>query len=150
MQCRSKPKYLLDATNRTRNVLGKQKPESSLQKEISQYGSIRMIAKRPLIARKSNLLNLPEEARRKKEAESDHWWDRQHSLVLRQTPRWAQGLAIALIILGGGGIIASTIIKIDEVITVTGTLKPTDGIYEVKTPAGGLVEKVFTKRRRES
>ena len=90
-------------------------------------------------------MNLPEEARRKKEAESDHWWDRQHSLVLRQTPRWAQGLAIALIILGGGGIIASTIIKIDEVITVTGTLKPTDGIYEVKTPAGGLVEKVFTR-----
>ena len=90
-------------------------------------------------------MQLPEEARRKKEAESDHWWDRQHSLVLRQTPRWAQGLVIALILLGGGGVIASSIIKIDEVITVTGTLKPTEGIYEVKTPAGGLVKRVLAK-----
>ena len=104
-----------------------------------------MVANNQLNAKRSNLMQLPEEARRKKEAESDHWWDRQHSLVLRQTPRWAQGLVIALILLGGGGVIASSIIKIDEVITVTGTLKPTEGIYEVKTPAGGLVKRVLAK-----
>ena len=85
---------------------------------------------------------LPEEARTKLKAESEHWWDRQHSLVLRQTPRWAQSLTLALVLLGFGGITASSIIKIDEVITVTGTLKPSTGIYEVKTPAGGLIQEV--------
>ena len=93
-------------------------------------------------ARKSNLIELPDEARRERESESDHWWDRQHSLVLRQSPKWAQALTLALFLLGGGGIIASSVIKIDEVITITGTLKPTEGIYEVKTPAGGLIKKV--------
>ena len=88
-------------------------------------------------------LELPEGARGKKQAESEHWWDRQHSLVLRQSPRWAQALAIGLIVLGSGGIIASSLIKIDEVITVTGQLKPTAGVTEVKSPAGGLIRKVY-------
>ena len=88
-------------------------------------------------------LELPEEARGKKRAESDHWWDRQHSLVLRQSPRWAQAFTIGLIALGSGGIIASSLIKIDEVITVTGQLKPTAGVTEVKAPAGGLIRKVY-------
>ena len=92
-----------------------------------------------------NLLELPAESRRKNAVESNNWWDRQHSLVLRQTPRWAQSLTLALVLLGGGAIIASSIIKIDEVITVTGTLKPAAGIYEVKTPAGGLIKEVFVK-----
>ena len=91
---------------------------------------------------KKRELELPIEARSKQKTESEHWWDRQHSLVLRQTPRWAQGLALGLVILGVGGITASSIIKIDEVITVTGTLKPSTGIYEVKTPAGGLIQEV--------
>ena len=34
-------------------------------------------------------------------------------------------------------------IKIDEVITVTGQLKPTAGVTEVKAPAGGLIRKVY-------
>ena len=88
-------------------------------------------------------LELPEGARGRKQAESEHWWDRQHSLVLRQSPRWAQALAIGLIVLGSGGIIASSLIKIDEVITVTGQLKPTAGVTEVKSPAGGLIRKVY-------
>lgn len=92
---------------------------------------------------KKKELELPEGARSKKEAESDHWWDRQHSLVLRQSPRWAQAFTLGLIALGSGGIIASSLIKIDEVITVTGQLKPTAGITEVKTPAGGLIKKVY-------
>ena len=88
-------------------------------------------------------LELPEGARGRKQAESEHWWDRQHSLVLRQSPRWAQALAMGLIVLGSGGIIASSLIKIDEVITVTGQLKPTAGVTEVKSPAGGLIRKVY-------
>ena len=94
-------------------------------------------------ARPKKDLELPEGARGRKQAESEHWWDRQHSLVLRQSPRWAQALAMGLIVLGSGGIIASSLIKIDEVITVTGQLKPTAGVTEVKSPAGGLIRKVY-------
>lgn len=93
--------------------------------------------------KKKKDLQLPDGARGTKTAESNHWWDRQHSLVLRQSPRWAQAFTLGLITLGSGGIIASSIIRIDEVITVTGQLKPTLGITEVKTPAGGLIRKVY-------
>ena len=92
---------------------------------------------------KKKILELPEGARGNQKTESDHWWDRQHSLVLRQSPRWAQAFTVGLIALGGGGLIASSIIKIDEVITVQGQLKPTAGIMQVKTPAGGLVKKLY-------
>ena len=86
---------------------------------------------------------LQEGARTKGRVEPDHWWDKQHSLVLRQTPRWAQFFVLGLVILSSGAIIASSIIKIDEVITVQGKLVPKSGSYEVKTPAGGLVEEVL-------
>lgn len=90
-------------------------------------------------------IKLPEKSRRERKIESDHWWDRQHSLVLRQTPRWAQALTLGLFLLGSGAITASIFIKIDEVITVTGKLIPTEGVNEVMTPAGGLVKDVLVK-----
>jgi len=108
-------------------------------------GMIKVYSLKQLKKSRKNLLELPAESRRHKAVESNNWWDRQHSLVLRQTPRWAQSLTLALVLLGGGAIVASAIIKIDEVITVTGTLKPAAGIYEVKTPAGGLIESVFVR-----
>ena len=45
-------------------------------------------------------------SRREQKSESLHWWDRQHSLVLRQTPRWAQGFTLGLTTLGVGAILA--------------------------------------------
>lgn len=98
-----------------------------------------------MTTKKRNIIKLPDGARSGQKTESDHWWDMQHSLILRQTPRWAQSVALALILLGGGGIIASSVIKIDEVITVSGTLKPVKGIYELKSPAGGLIKQVNKK-----
>ena len=86
---------------------------------------------------------LDENARGSERVEPDHWWDKQHSLVLRQTPRWAQSFVLGLVLLSGGAIIASTIIKIDEVISVEGILKPTAGTISVKSPTGGLIKEVF-------
>ena len=90
-------------------------------------------------------IKLPERSRRKRKVDSDHWWDRQHSLVLRQTPTWAQALTLGLFMLGSGAGMASIFIKIDEVITVSGTLVPTQGVNKVMTPAGGLVKTVLVK-----
>ena len=82
-------------------------------------------------------------ARSSERVEPDHWWDKQHSLVLRQTPRWAQSFVLGLVLLSGGAIGASAIIRVDEVVSVEGILTPTTGSIEVKSPAGGLVDKVF-------
>lgn len=88
---------------------------------------------------------LQEGARSKGRVEPDHWWDKQHSLVLRQTPRWAQFFVLGLVVLSTGAITASSIIRIDEVITVNGKLVPTTGSQDVKTPAGGLINEVLVK-----
>ena len=47
---------------------------------------------------------------------------------------------LGLVLLSGGAIVAS-IIKIDEVISVDGILKPTTGTTSVKSPTGGLIKK---------
>tara|TARA_X000000950_G_scaffold164479_1_gene201031 strand:- start:312 stop:1403 length:1092 start_codon:yes stop_codon:yes gene_type:complete len=59
---------------------------------------------------------------------------KRHSLTLRQTPRWAQSLVIILTIFGGSTLLASYLIKIDEVITVSGSLRPLGGAREVLAP----------------
>ena len=84
-------------------------------------------------------------ARGSERVEPDHWWDKQHSLVLRQTPRWAQSFVLGLVLLSGGAIFASSIIRIDEVISVEGILKPTSGTIIVKSPTGGLIKDVNVK-----
>lgn len=84
-------------------------------------------------------------ARGSQRVEPDHWWDKQHSLVLRQTPKWAQSFVLSLILLSGGAIVASSIIRIDEVISVEGILKPTSGTTQVKSPTGGLIKEVYVK-----
>ena len=68
------------------------------------------------------------------------WQNR--SLVLRQTPVWAQGMA-TIISLGSLAFIGSVLFKIDEVIIVQGQLQSIGGSVELKSPVGGKVEDVF-------
>ena len=67
---------------------------------------------------------------------------KRHSLTLRQTPRWAQSLIVILLVFGGSALAMSFIIKIDEVITVSGTLRPINGTRDVLAPATGNLQKV--------
>ena len=76
---------------------------------------------------------------------ANRWLERNRSLVLRQTPVWAQGFAILMISLGSVGLIGSILFKIDEVVTVGGQLKSIGGTLKVMTPAGGRVAEVFYK-----
>ena len=48
------------------------------------------------------------------------WLEKNRSLVLRQTPFWAQSIVGVLIGIGTLSVIAGLIFRIDEVITVTG------------------------------
>ena len=76
---------------------------------------------------------------------AERWLARNRSLVLRQTPVWAQSLALIMISLGVSGITAALLFRIDEVVTVTGKLESLSGSVEVKTPAGGKIASVLFK-----
>lgn len=67
---------------------------------------------------------------------------RRHSLTLRQTPRWAHSFILILLVFGGAAIAASLIIRIDEVITVTGRLRPLSGTREVLAPVAATLATV--------
>lgn len=74
---------------------------------------------------------------------ANRWLARNRNLVLRQTPVWAQSLAIMLVSLGAISVAAGFIFKIDEVVTVQGQLQSIGGTVKVKTPAGGRVDLVL-------
>ncbi|WP_170951328.1 HlyD family secretion protein [Synechococcus sp. UW86] len=76
---------------------------------------------------------------------AERWLARNRSLVLRQTPVWAQSLATIMISLGVAATMAGILFRIDEVVTVTGQLESLEGSVDVKTPAGGKVASVHFK-----
>ena len=76
---------------------------------------------------------------------TDQWMSRNRSLVLRQTPIWAQGLVAIVICLGGIGITAGFVFRVDEIISVTGQLESNEGNTIVKTPVGGKISEVYIK-----
>tara|TARA_Y100001933_G_C18941283_1_gene539667 strand:- start:227 stop:1312 length:1086 start_codon:yes stop_codon:yes gene_type:complete len=73
----------------------------------------------------------------------DKWMSKNRSLVLRQTPIWAQGVALVVFGLGAVSITAASIFKIDEVVTVQGRLVPTQGSVEIKSPVSGQLTNVY-------
>lgn len=77
--------------------------------------------------------------------EAERWLARNRSLVLRQTPFWAQSMAGIVITLGITAVGAGIFFRIDEIITVTGQLEAISGKVDVKNPAGGKVAEVMFK-----
>ena len=74
---------------------------------------------------------------------ADRWLKRNKSLVLRQTPFWAQSLTGLVLGLACIATVGSLIIRIDEVITVSGQLESITGSTAVKTPVGGRVSETY-------
>lgn len=74
---------------------------------------------------------------------ADAWLNKNSSLVLRQTPRWGQGLTLVFILIGTTAVTFGVFFKIDEVITVQGQLVSDAGNQDVKTPVGGKVQAIF-------
>ena len=92
----------------------------------------------------SKMSNGPQESAREMLRQgADKWLARNRSLVLRQTPVWAQSLAGIVVSLGVIAVGAGVAFRIDEVVTVTGQLEALTGRVDVKTPAGGKVASVF-------
>ena len=80
---------------------------------------------------------------------TDEWMSRNRSLVLRQTPIWAQSLAAIVISLSGIAVTAGFVFRVDEIVSVAGQLESTEGDTEVKTPVGGKIAKVYVRNGEE-
>ena len=76
---------------------------------------------------------------------ANRWMARNRSLVLRQTPVWAQSLTMLMVGLGSISVLVGIFVRIDEVVSVKGQLKSIGGTVEVETPAGGQIAGVFFK-----
>ena len=76
---------------------------------------------------------------------TNRWLAKNRSLVLRQTPVWAQSMAAIVIGLGTVVVVGSVVFKIDEVVTVQGQLQSIGGSVDLKSPVGGKVAAVFFK-----
>ena len=74
---------------------------------------------------------------------ANNWLARNRSLVLRQTPVWAQSLVLILSGLGSIAVVGGFLFRIDEVVTVQGQLKSIGGTVEVKSPAGGRISEIY-------
>ena len=74
---------------------------------------------------------------------ANNWLAKNRSLVLRQTPVWAQSLALILSGLGSIAVIGGFFFRIDEVVSVQGQLRSIGGNVEVKSPAGGKISEIF-------
>lgn len=70
---------------------------------------------------------------------------RRHSLTLRQTPKWAQSFIVIMVLFGGGAILASLVIKIDEVVTVQGQLRPFTGTRDILAPVSATLSQINVK-----
>ena len=73
------------------------------------------------------------------------WYQKNRSLVLRQTPVWVQSFTFLLVSLGALATFIAFFAKIDEVITVQGKLESSKGRREIESPVGGKVEKFLVK-----
>ena len=73
------------------------------------------------------------------------WYEKNRSLVLRQTPFWAQAFTALLISLGSFVFLIAFFTKIDEVISVQGKLESNIGRKDVESPVGGKVDKIYVK-----
>jgi len=73
----------------------------------------------------------------------DRWMQKNRSLVLRQSPVWAQGIALVVVGLSTIGVVSASIFRIDEVVTVPGRLVPSKGASELKSLVGGKISEVY-------
>ena len=74
---------------------------------------------------------------------TNQWMKKNRSLVLRQTPVWAQSLTSLAIALGSLLVVGGIFFRIDEVVTVQGQLKSIGGTIELESPIGGQVAEIF-------
>lgn len=72
----------------------------------------------------------------------------EHTVMVRQTSKWAQVFVLALVGMGATAFTVAWFYRLDEVITVQGRLVPAKGGVEVKSPFNGKLESVMIENNK--
>jgi len=69
----------------------------------------------------------------------------EQTIVMRQSPMWARGIAIAIMGVAVTAVAWASIATIEQVIPATGQLKPMDTVKDINAPVNGVVRSVLVK-----
>lgn len=69
----------------------------------------------------------------------------EQTIVMRQSPMWARGIAIAIMGVTVSAIAWASIATIEQVIPAVGKLQPMDTVKDVNAPVNGVVKSVLVK-----
>ncbi|MEB3228979.1 MAG: HlyD family efflux transporter periplasmic adaptor subunit [Synechocystis sp.] len=69
----------------------------------------------------------------------------EQTIVMRQSPMWARGIAIALMGVTVSAVAWASIATIEQVIPAVGQLKPVEAVKDVNAPVNGVVKSVLVK-----
>lgn len=64
-------------------------------------------------------------------------------VILRQSPRWANWIAITIMTLTAGSVLAAFVVRVDESVIAQGKLEPEGVVQVVQAPVGGVVEEIL-------
>ncbi|MBJ7900359.1 MAG: HlyD family efflux transporter periplasmic adaptor subunit [Cyanobacteria bacterium RI_101] len=83
------------------------------------------------------------------ELREDSFFHPEQALILRQSPVWARGIAMAIVGVTIAAVTWANIATIEQVIPATGQLKPKDTVKDVQAPVNGVVKQVLVKDNAE-
>ncbi|MBD2652413.1 MULTISPECIES: HlyD family efflux transporter periplasmic adaptor subunit [Synechocystis] len=73
----------------------------------------------------------------------------EQAIVMRQSPMWARGIAIAIMGVTVVAVTWASIATIEQVVPATGQLKPIDKVKDINAPLNGVVKEVLVENNRK-
>ncbi|QUS61350.1 HlyD family efflux transporter periplasmic adaptor subunit [Synechocystis sp. PCC 7339] len=73
----------------------------------------------------------------------------EQAIVMRQSPMWARGIAIAIMGVTVVTVTWASIATIEQVIPATGQLKPIETVKDINAPLNGVVKEVLVENNRK-
>ncbi|AIE75885.1 MULTISPECIES: HlyD family efflux transporter periplasmic adaptor subunit [unclassified Synechocystis] len=73
----------------------------------------------------------------------------EQAIVMRQSPMWARGIAIAIMGVTVVAVTWASIATIEQVIPATGQLKPIETVKDINAPLNGVVKEVLVENNRK-
>lgn len=73
----------------------------------------------------------------------------EQAIVMRQSPMWARGIAVAIMGVTVVAVTWASIATIEQVVPATGQLKPLETVKDINAPLNGVVKEVLVENNRK-
>jgi len=73
----------------------------------------------------------------------------EQTIVMRQSPMWARGIAVAIMGVTVAAVAWASIATIEQVVPATGQLKPMERVRDINAPLNGVVKEVLVTNNQE-